>query len=64
MEILQITVCGLLYIFIFIQFSICLSEINFDNLSPVQAMLRCNQPIPCGTFNNDGSIYAYAVLFS
>lgn len=26
-------------------------------------MQRCNQPIPCGTFNNDGSIYAYAVCY-
>ncbi|GJS26006.1 hypothetical protein Tco_0486626 [Tanacetum coccineum] len=25
----------------------------------VQAMLRCNQPITCGSFNNDGSMYAY-----
>ncbi|XP_039685052.1 protein RAE1 isoform X2 [Medicago truncatula] len=26
-------------------------------------MQRCSQPIPCGTFNNDGSIYAYAVCY-
>jgi hypothetical protein len=26
-----------------------------------QAMLRCSQPVPCSAFNNDGSIYAYAV---
>lgn len=24
-------------------------------------MQRCSQPIPCSTFNNDGSIFAYAV---
>lgn len=24
-------------------------------------MMRCNQPIPCSAFNNDGSIFAYAV---
>lgn len=26
-----------------------------------QAMERCNQPIPCGAFNNDGSMFAYSV---
>lgn len=26
-------------------------------------MSRCSQPIPCSAFNNDGSIYAYAVCF-
>ncbi|GJY16495.1 kinase-like domain, phloem protein 2-like protein [Tanacetum coccineum] len=25
----------------------------------LKAMLRCNQPITCGSFNNDGSMYAY-----
>ncbi|KAJ6801726.1 protein RAE1-like [Iris pallida] len=27
------------------------------------AMSRCSQPIPCSTFNNDGSIFAYAVCY-
>lgn len=27
-------------------------------------MSKCNQPIPCSTFNNDGSIFAYSVIFS
>lgn len=27
----------------------------------LQAMARSNQPIPCSTFNSDGSLYAYAV---
>ncbi|PWA56391.1 G-protein beta WD-40 repeat-containing protein [Artemisia annua] len=34
-----------------------------DSKQRLKAMLRCNQPIPCGTFNNDGSIYAYAVCY-
>ena len=24
-------------------------------------MQRCNQPIPCSTFNHDGTIFAYGV---
>ncbi|PNX76674.1 rae1-like protein, partial [Trifolium pratense] len=31
-----------------------------DSKQRLKAMQRCNQPIPCGAFNNDGSIYAYA----
>lgn len=26
-------------------------------------MQRADQPIPCGAFNRDGSIYAYAVSY-
>jgi len=26
-------------------------------------MAKCNQPISCGAFNNDGSIFAYAVSY-
>ncbi|GLJ55607.1 hypothetical protein SUGI_1194250 [Cryptomeria japonica] len=32
-----------------------------DNKIKLKAMARSNQPIPCSTFNNDGSLYAYAV---
>lgn len=31
------------------------------SLSDCQAMSRCPLPIPCSTFNNDGSIFAHAV---
>ncbi|XP_055826991.1 protein RAE1-like isoform X1 [Solanum dulcamara] len=34
-----------------------------DSKQRLKAMLRCNQPIPCSAFNNDGSIYAYAVCY-
>nr|AFK45199.1 unknown [Medicago truncatula] len=34
-----------------------------DSKQRLKAMQRCSQPIPCGTFNNDGSIYAYAVCY-
>ncbi|RVW15735.1 Protein RAE1 [Vitis vinifera] len=36
---------------------LCLSD---SILSDFQAMSRCSQPIPCSTFNNDGSIFAYS----
>ncbi|KAL0412697.1 UNVERIFIED_CONTAM: protein RAE1 [Sesamum radiatum] len=36
-------------------------SVNSLNFHP--AMQRCNQPIPCSTFNNDGSIFAYAVCY-
>ncbi|KAB1226934.1 hypothetical protein CJ030_MR1G022236 [Morella rubra] len=36
-------------------------SVNSLNFHP--AMARCLQPIPCSTFNNDGSIYAYAVCY-
>lgn len=29
----------------------------------LKAMQRSDQPIPCGGFNRDGSIYAYAVSY-
>ncbi|KAH1207934.1 Protein RAE1 [Glycine max] len=32
-----------------------------DSKQRLKAMLRCSQPIPCSTFNNDGSIFAYSV---
>ncbi|KAL0334463.1 UNVERIFIED_CONTAM: protein RAE1 [Sesamum angustifolium] len=34
-----------------------------DSKQRLKAMQRCNQPIPCSTFNNDGSIFAYAVCY-
>ncbi|KAK2403939.1 Transducin/WD40 repeat superfamily protein [Trifolium repens] len=34
-----------------------------DSKQRLKAMERCNQPIPCAAFNNDGSIYAYAVCY-
>ncbi|KAI5399623.1 Poly(A)+ RNA export protein rae1 [Lathyrus oleraceus] len=34
-----------------------------DSKQRLKAMQRCGQPIPCGAFNNDGSIYAYAVCY-
>lgn len=34
-----------------------------DSKQRLKAMSRCNQPIPCSTFNNDGSIFAYAVCY-
>ncbi|RVX02493.1 Protein RAE1 [Vitis vinifera] len=43
-----------------IRTSLCLSD---SVLSDFQAMSRCSQPIPCSTFNNDGSIFAYSVCY-
>ncbi len=34
-----------------------------DSKQRLKAMLKSSQPIPCGTFNRDGSIYAYAVSY-
>ncbi|XP_050369714.1 protein RAE1-like [Argentina anserina] len=34
-----------------------------DSKQRLKAMARCSQPIPCSTFNQDGSIYAYAVCY-
>ncbi|KAG9151853.1 hypothetical protein Leryth_002120 [Lithospermum erythrorhizon] len=34
-----------------------------DSKQRLKAMARCNQSIPCAAFNNDGSIYAYAVCY-
>ncbi|XP_068638394.1 protein RAE1-like [Aristolochia californica] len=34
-----------------------------DSKRNLKAMLRCSQPITCSTFNNDGSIFAYAVCY-
>ncbi|KAK7246777.1 hypothetical protein RIF29_41647 [Crotalaria pallida] len=34
-----------------------------DSKQRLKAMLRCNQPIPCSTFNTDGSIFAYSVCY-
>ncbi|KAK4491221.1 hypothetical protein RD792_001954 [Penstemon davidsonii] len=34
-----------------------------DSKQKLKAMSRCSQPIPCATFNNDGSIYAYSVCY-
>lgn len=42
-----------------------LKYIHINTICFLQAMARCSQPIPCSTFNNDGSLFAYAVcLFS
>ncbi|KAL5992253.1 hypothetical protein ACLOJK_013169 [Asimina triloba] len=34
-----------------------------DSKQRLKAMSRCSQPIPSSTFNNDGSIFAYAVCY-
>eukprot|EP00232_Nephroselmis_pyriformis_P003770 CAMPEP_0182913508 /NCGR_PEP_ID=MMETSP0034_2-20130328/38079_1 /TAXON_ID=156128 /ORGANISM="Nephroselmis pyriformis, Strain CCMP717" /LENGTH=341 /DNA_ID=CAMNT_0025050235 /DNA_START=160 /DNA_END=1182 /DNA_ORIENTATION=+ len=34
-----------------------------DSKQRLKALQRCNQPIPCGAFNHDGSIFAYAVSY-
>lgn len=34
-----------------------------DSKQRLKSMLRCNNSIPCGAFNNDGSLYAYAVSY-
>lgn len=34
-----------------------------DSKQRLKAMAKCGAPIPCGTFNKDGSIYAYAVSY-
>ncbi|KAJ8622949.1 hypothetical protein MRB53_031478 [Persea americana] len=34
-----------------------------DSKQRLKAMARCSQPIPCSTFNSDGSIFAYAVCY-
>ncbi|KAM7254090.1 hypothetical protein ACFE04_031772 [Oxalis oulophora] len=34
-----------------------------DSKQRLKAMARCQNPIPCSSFNNDGSIYAYAVCY-
>lgn len=34
-----------------------------DSKQRLKGMQRSNQPIPCGTFNKDGTIYAYAVSY-
>ncbi|KAK9827320.1 hypothetical protein WJX81_004742 [Elliptochloris bilobata] len=34
-----------------------------DSKQRLKAMQKCNQSIPCGAFNRDGSIYAYAVSY-
>lgn len=34
-----------------------------DSKQRLKAMYRCCHPIPCSTFNHDGSIFAYAVCY-
>ncbi|GLT64076.1 hypothetical protein SLA2020_365900 [Shorea laevis] len=34
-----------------------------DSKQRLKAMARCSQPIPCSTFNNDGSLFAYASCY-
>ncbi|GBG79400.1 hypothetical protein CBR_g29549 [Chara braunii] len=36
---------------------------TFPDKQGYLAMQRCPQPIPCSTFNNDGTIFAYAVSY-
>lgn len=40
---------------------VCVLLYNAYPFSYFQAMSKCSQPIPCSTFNNDGSIFAYSV---
>ena len=34
-----------------------------DSKQRLKQMNKCNMPIPCGAFNKDGSIFAYAVSY-
>ncbi|XVF67175.1 hypothetical protein PTKIN_Ptkin10aG0099400 [Pterospermum kingtungense] len=34
-----------------------------DSKQRLKAMSRCSHPIPCSTFNNDGSLFAYSVCY-
>ncbi|XP_041017620.1 protein RAE1 isoform X1 [Juglans microcarpa x Juglans regia] len=34
-----------------------------DSKQRLKAMARCSQPIPCSTFNNDGSLFAYSSCY-
>ncbi|KAM0952921.1 putative transcription factor WD40-like family [Dioscorea sansibarensis] len=34
-----------------------------DSKQRLKAMSRCSSPIPCSTFNHDGTIFAYAVCY-
>ncbi|CAI9103985.1 OLC1v1002587C3 [Oldenlandia corymbosa var. corymbosa] len=34
-----------------------------DSKQRLKAFTRCPQPIPCSSFNNDGSLYAYSVCY-
>ncbi|BBN12217.1 mRNA export factor [Marchantia polymorpha subsp. ruderalis] len=34
-----------------------------DSKQRLKALQRCNQPIPCSTFNSDGTIFAYGVSY-
>jgi mRNA export factor len=34
-----------------------------DSKQRLKAMQKCSQPIACGDFNRDGSIYAYAASY-
>lgn len=34
-----------------------------DSKQRLKAMGKCGAPIPCGNFNRDGSLYAYAVSY-
>ena len=34
-----------------------------DSKQRLKQMAKCNAPIPCGAFNRDGSIFAYAVSY-
>ncbi|XWS54474.1 hypothetical protein CRYUN_Cryun10bG0092500 [Craigia yunnanensis] len=34
-----------------------------DSKQRLKAMPKCSQPIPCSTFNNDGSLFAYSVCY-
>ncbi|KAH7541966.1 hypothetical protein FEM48_Zijuj02G0023200 [Ziziphus jujuba var. spinosa] len=46
--------------------AVCDGAFNFwdkDSKQRLKAMSRCSQPVPCSTFNNDGSIFAYSVCY-
>ncbi|XP_057803167.1 protein RAE1-like [Salvia miltiorrhiza] len=36
---------------------------DIDRKQKLKAMLRCNQPITCSSFNHDGSIFAYSACY-
>lgn len=41
----------------------CFNFWDKDSKQRLKQMSKCKAPIPCGAFNNDGKIYAYAVSY-
>ena len=41
----------------------CYNFWDKDSKQRLKAMPKCNAPIPCGAFNSDGSIFAYAASY-